>query len=79
MMISQGCEPPDFSAQCDAWKEFRKAGGNVSIDRMVCEPLLRERYLSILRRKRPDADEGAALWSLMNARKNKTLRQRLAE
>lgn len=61
-----------------AWMEFRALRGSVSVDRMVCDPVLRNGFLNILWRMEPKMAEQKALWSLMTARKNKVLRRFLA-
>jgi hypothetical protein len=79
MIRKNGDEQSDFSAQCRAWKEFRRINGAESVDRMVCDPVLRDQFLQILRRILPEANERESLWSLLNARKNKSLRKQLKE
>ncbi len=69
---------PNIPVPLLAWLRFRAVHRSVSVDRMVCNPRLRDGFLQILWRIDAGIGEETALWSLMTARKNKELRRFLA-
>lgn len=57
----------------EVWLEFERLN-KCSVDRMLCDPLLRSRYLSLVRRELADDDEFSVLWHTVGLRKKKSLR-----
>lgn len=59
----------------EIWTMFQR-DHKCSIDRMLCDPGLRSRFLEATRAIFPD-DETTILWALVSLRKNKRLPSRL--
>lgn len=55
------------------WNTF-KAIHNCSVDRMVCDPTLRRKFLDVVRAETNISDERHVLWTVMNSRKAKRLK-----
>lgn len=62
----------DKQALLDSWKMFRREH-NVSVDRMICDPLLRLAFLESLGPTAAKHSEEEILWRLMSLRKQKKL------
>ena len=56
----------------DCWKMFRREH-EVSADRVVCDPKLRQEFLESIAPIIPDANEFEILWTLLAMRKQKKL------
>ncbi len=56
----------------DLWTMFQREH-QCSLDRMLCNPLLRNQLLEAAHVVMPAADEEQILWSLVSLRKKKTL------
>ncbi len=56
----------------DTWLMFQREH-QCSLDRMLCNPLLRNQLLEAAQAVMPSADEEQILWSLVSLRKKKTL------
>lgn len=56
----------------DSWKMFRRQH-DVSVDRMICDPLLRTAFLASLGPAAGEVSEKDVLWDLMSLRKRKEL------
>jgi len=59
-------------ALLDSWKMFRREH-DVSVDRMICDPLLRTAFLESLVPIADECCEKEILWTLMSLRKGKEL------
>jgi len=59
-------------ALLDSWKMFRREH-DVSVDRMICDPLLRTAFLASLGSAADKRSEKEILWALMGLRKRKEL------
>ena len=60
----------DKSALHDIWLMFKRENG-CSVDRIVCDPVLRNQFLAAARHVCGTDDESTILWTLMNQRKIK--------
>ncbi|MEQ1825816.1 MAG: hypothetical protein ABL921_07705 [Pirellula sp.] len=62
----------DKKSLLESWDMFRREHAGVSVDRMICDPQLRQAFLSSIG-KFAGANEGEVLWKLMGLRKRKEL------
>lgn len=62
----------DPKALIDTWNMFRREH-RCSVDRMLCNPVLRAEFLSAARSACGCDDEETILWTLVNLRKSKGL------
>ena len=60
----------------DTWLMFQREH-DCSIDRMLCDPLLRQQYLDAAQQATGISDEQALLWRTVNLRKRKQLPARM--
>lgn len=63
----------DKQALLDCWTMFRRENDNVSVDRVVCDPKLREQFIASATDVCGCHDEQQVLWALMGLRKSKQL------
>jgi hypothetical protein len=65
----------DEQALIDCWKMFEREY-SVSIDRLLCDPMLRERFVESAAAACQCTDESRILWTLMGLRKQKKLQKK---
>lgn len=63
----------DKQALLDCWTMFRREHNNISVDRVACDPKLRNEFVEVARRICGCEDEEQILWTLMGLRKRKLL------
>jgi hypothetical protein len=51
------------------WQDFRLSQGEPSVDRVLCDPELRDQFLLLAGRAWPEADEKTILTALVGMRK----------
>ncbi len=67
----------DKQALLESWFMFRREH-NVSVDRMICDPLLRGTFLESLGPTTDKHSEKELLWALMSLRKRKELSKNIS-
>lgn len=63
----------DKNTLLDCWNMFRREHQNISVDRMICDPILRQAFIDSAGNLFGDASEKKILWTLMGLRKGKKL------
>ncbi len=63
----------DKNALLDCWTMFQREHEDVSVDRMVCDPTLRDAFVESAVSGVADATEEQILWVLMGLRKARHL------
>lgn len=56
-----------------SWRMFQREHGSISVDRMICDPKLRDEFLEAVKPSATEVEEKQILWDLMGLRKRKEL------
>lgn len=57
----------------DRWRMFQREHGSISIDRMLCDLTLREKFLENVKPTATESEEKQIHWELMGLRKRREL------
>lgn len=57
----------------ESWRMFQREHGSISVDRMICDPMLRTEFLGSAKPNATETEEKEILWELMGLRKRKEL------